>query len=570
MPLILNGKGVSGVCVSGRAHLLKRDEVEIFERRIEPSQLEAEVARFEAALAVAQESLASIRAQLGQELKEDIGQDVMAIVDTHVHMLQDPEIREVPAARIRESGRNAEWAVEQQRIRIRHQFDSFDDAYLAARGEDIDFVFRLVLRSFATGDSSLPKVGRGHLILVAGEFSPEDCMLFRRQGVVGIISEAGGAMTHSSIVARALGIVAIVRVVGARQLLREGEPLIIDCERDTVIVNPGFRQWRHYRRCREANLARLREFRHLAAEETQTSCGHKISLLVNIDTANDLLALEGARHDGVGLYRTEYLFSDQQIPDEEAHFLAYRRTQTLLGEAPMTIRTADLGAEKHFGMDVVPVGAVNPALGVRGIRLSFKRPDLFMPQLRAILRVSAFGRVKMLLPMVTSVAELREIRRILAGVQSELRAEGLKFDENLEVGAMIEVPAAAVAVDQLAGEVDFLSIGSNDLVQYTLAIDRSENELEELYDSHHPAVLALIKRVVDAGARRDRDVTLCGEMAQYPATLPLLLGMGLTSLSVPPNAIFSVRAALAQICLADARREYAALESGNLLADVAL
>ena len=570
MPLILNGKGVSGICVSGRAHLLKRDEVEIFERRIEPSQLEAEVARFEAALAVAQESLARIRAQLEQELKEDIGKDVMAIVDTHVHMLQDPEIREVPAARIRESGRNAEWAVEQQRIRIRHQFDSFDDAYLAARREDIDFVFRLVLGSFATGDSSLPKVGRGHLILVADEFSPEDCMLFRRQGVVGIISEAGGAMTHSSIVARALGVAAIVRVVGARQLLREGEPLIIDCERDAVIVNPGFRQWRHYRRCREANLARLREFRHLAAEETQTSCGHKISLLINIDTANDLLAMEGARHDGVGLYRTEYLFSDQQIPDEETHFLAYRRTQKLLGEAPMTIRTADLGAEKHFGMDVVPVGAVNPALGVRGIRLSFKRPDLFMPQLRAILRVSAFGRVKMLLPMVTSVAELREIRRILAGVQSELRAEGLKFDENLEVGAMIEVPAAAVAVGQLAGEVDFLSIGSNDLVQYTLAIDRSENELEELYDSHHPAVLALIKRVVDAGARRDRDVTLCGEMAQYPATLPLLLGMGLTSLSVPPNAIFSVRAALAQICLADARREYAALESGNLLADVAL
>ena len=404
MPLILNGKGVSGTCVSGRAHILKRNEVEIFERRIEPSQLEAEVARFEVALAAAQKSLASIRTQLEQELKEDIGQDILAIVDTHAHMLQDPEIKEAPAALIRESGRNAEWAVEQQRIRIHHQFDSFDDAYLAARGEDIDYVFRLVLKSFV-GDTPLPKAGGSHLILVADEFRPEDCMLFRRQGVVGIISEAGGALTHSSIVARALGIVAIVRVSEARQLLREGEPLIIDCERDAVIVNPSFRQWRHYRRCRDADLASLQEFERLATEDTQTSCGHKIELLLNIDTANDLLALRVARYDGVGLYRTEYLFSNRQMPDENAHFHAYRRTQDLLGEAPMTIRTADLGGEKHFGVDGSSAGAVNPALGVRGIRLSLKRHDLFIPQLRAILRASAFGRVKMLFPMVTSKAE---------------------------------------------------------------------------------------------------------------------------------------------------------------------
>ena len=569
MPLILNGKGVSGICVSGRAHILNRNEVEVFERRIEPSQLEAEVARFEVALAAAQKSLAGIRAHLEPELKKDIGQDVLAIVDTHAHMLQDPEIKEAPAALIRESGRNAEWAVEQQRIRIRHQFDSFDDAYLAARGEDIDYVFRLVLKSFA-GDTPMPKAGGGHLILVADEFSPEDCVLFRRQGVVGIISEAGGAMTHSSIVARALGVVAIVRVGGARQLLREGEPLIIDCERDAVIVNPSFRQWRHYRRCRDADFARLQEFERLAAEDTRTSCGHKMQLLLNIDTANDLLALHGARCDGIGLYRTEYLFSNRLTPDENAHFHAYRRTQELLGKAPMTIRTADLGAEKHFGIESGSVGAVNPALGVRGIRLSFKRHDLFIPQLRAILRASAFGRVKMMFPMITSTAELHEARRLLAGVQSDLRAEGVKFDENLEVGAMIEVPAAAVAIDHFAGEVDFLSIGSNDLVQYTLAIDRSENQLEDLYDSHHPAVLALIQRVVAAGARWGKEVTLCGEMAQYPATLPLLLGMGLTSLSVAPNALFPTRAALAQICLADAQKEYAAAGSEDLLAGVDL
>ncbi len=565
MPLILSGKGVSGICVSGRAHIFNRNQVEVFERRIEPSQLEAEVARFEVALAAACKRLASIRAQFEQELKKDIGQDVLAIVDTHAHMLQDPEIREVPAALIRESGRNAEWAVEQQRIRIRHQFDAFDDAYLAARGEDIDYVFRLVLKSF-TGDRPLPKAGGGHLILVADEFSPEDCMLFRRQGVVGIISEAGGALTHSSIVARALGIVAIVRVAEARQLLREGEPLIIDCERSAVIVNPSFRQWRHYRRCREADLVRQQQFEHLAAEDSQTSCGHKIQMLLNIDTANDLLALQGARHDGIGLYRTEYLFSDRQTPDEDDHFRAYRHTQELLGKAPMTIRTADLGAEKHFGVDGGSVGAVNPALGVRGIRLSFKRQDIFIPQLRAIARASAFGRVKILFPMITSAAELREARRFLAAVQSDLRAEGIRFDENLEVGAMIEVPAAAVAIEHFVDEVDFLSIGSNDLVQYTLAIDRSENELEDLYDSHHPAVLSLIDRVVAAGASRGREVTLCGEMAHYPATLPLLLGMGLTSLSVPPNALFPTRAALAQICLADAQKEYADVGSGDMLA----
>ena len=401
-------------------------------------------------------------------------------------------------------------------------------------------------------------------------FRREECMLLRRHGVVGIISEAGGALTHASIVARALGLVAIVRVSEARQLLREGEPLVIDCERDAVIVNPSLRQWRHYRRCREADIVHRQKFECLATEETHTSCGNKIQLLLNIDTANDLLFLQGARYDGIGLYRTEYLFSNHQVPDENAHFRAYRRTQELLGEAPMTIRTADLGAEKHFGIDGGSAGAVNPALGVRGIRLSFKRHDLFIPQLRAILRASAFGQVKMLFPMVTSAAELREARRLLSAVQADLRAEGVKFDENLEVGAMIEVPASAVAIDHFVGEVDFLSIGSNDLVQYTLAIDRSENELEDLYDSHHPAVLSLIKRVVTAGARWGRQVTLCGEMAHYPATLPLLLGMGLTSLSVPPNALLPTRAALAQICLADAQREYAAVGSENLLAGVAL
>ncbi|MGQ0501237.1 MAG: phosphoenolpyruvate--protein phosphotransferase [Panacagrimonas sp.] len=544
MSLWLAGIGVSRGIAIACVHKVHGGDVEIPEYAIAPDDVEQEVARFRGAQQQALQQLHEVRSRIPPGTPGDIA----AFIDTHLLMLADRSLTDATVTSIRQLGVNAEAALRRARDGLVAVFEQMEDPYLRTRRDDVEHVVGRVLRVLTRTERVLPEADAKQaepVIVVADDITPADIILLSQQAVVAFVTEYGGPLSHTAILARSLGIPAVVGLHNARRLLRDGDAVILDGESGQVLVDPDAIALTHFRR-KQAQQAQDRERLHLMRDEpAESRDGVGIRLLANIELPEDarLAAAHGA--DGVGLYRTEFLFMNRPTaPGEDEQYEAYSRVVAAV-RGPITIRTLDLGADKRVDSSQ-RLGPTpnNPALGLRAIRLCLKEPGLFRVQLRALLRASAHGQVKILLPMISSMSELRQARSLIAQCRAELLGEGAAMAERVPVGIMIEVPAAAIAAPLLADEADFFSIGTNDLIQYTLAIDRVDDEVNYLYDPLHPAVLRLLRTTIDAGVQAGIPVGMCGEMAGDVRYTRLLLGLGLREFSMHPASILEVKRAM--------------------------
>ena len=541
MTLELQGIGVSRGIAIGRAHIVFHNQPDVREYIIPSFSIEQEVARLNNATELAKQQLLSIR----DHIPTNAPTDVSSFIDTHLLMLSDSSLTTVPIDMIRTRRCNAEWALQLQRDALINVFNEMDDPYLRTRQDDIDHVVNRIHRLLADEnvlDHEIPD-GRlkGHII-IAEDLTPADTVLMQHQGIAGFVTEHGGATSHTTILARSLGIPAIVGVESVRRYIQDNEPLIIDGELGSLIAKASSAvtsEYQHRLTSFQQHIASLSRYK---TQETKTKDGKAITLLANAELPEDITMISNAGAEGIGLYRTEFLYMNRSSPpEEEEQLTAYRDVIESMNK-PVTIRTFDLGSDKTVdGGRSHGATVTNPALGLRAIRLCLNQPNMFKTQLRAILRASAFGKVKIMFPMVSTQQELIQAKSQLNSCKQELNREGISYDHHIEVGVMIEIPASAVCAEMFAKQVDFLSIGTNDLIQYTLAIDRIDNQVNYLYDPLHPAVLRLIHMTLLAGQKHGVDVSMCGEMAGDPRLTRLLLAMGLSNFSMHPNAILEIK-----------------------------
>ncbi|RJS92254.1 phosphoenolpyruvate--protein phosphotransferase [Salinisphaera sp. Q1T1-3] len=543
MSLWLSGIGISRGVAIGPVHRMHGADIDIPEYRIGADAVDDEIARFTQAAIDARAQLASVREQIPANAPAEIG----AFIETHLLMMDDTALIDTVAARIREDRCNAEWALKLQSEDLIDVFDQMDDSYLRTRRDDIVHVTarlqRVLLKQEhpvrAGGD---PATDTHAPVIVADELAPADIILLHQQGVAGLVTEHGGPLSHTAILARSLRIPALVGVRAVRRILSDDETVIVDGEAGHLIAGPDDGALAFFRHRQAANARYQRMLAVLRDEPAVSADGVRVTMLANVELPADTDEAAQVGAEGVGLYRTEFLFMNREdSPSEEEQLAAYRQVLgTVAG--PITIRTLDAGADKQIGRTTKI--ATNPALGLRAIRLCLKETGLFRTQLRALLRASAEGPMRIMLPMISTVGEMRQARHLIAEVAAELDAEGLPRDRDLAVGAMIEVPAAALAAPTLAHYCDFFSLGTNDLIQYTLAIDRIDDEINYLYDPLHPAVLNLIRMTIDAGRAAGISVSMCGEMASDKRYTPLLLGLGLTEFSMHPASVLEVKRAV--------------------------
>ena len=544
----LHGLAVSSGIAIGRAHLVSQATLEVSHLFIAPRQIDKEIARFEAAMA-------KVRAEL-ESLREDAGNmttDVSAFVDLHVMILSDADLSEAPKQIIRERRCNAEWAIVQQMELLVEQFDAIDDPYLRERRYDVCQVVERVVRELTGRNSAsnrIAKANRGEpLIAVAHDLSPAGIVAYKDHNFVSFITDVGGATSHTAILARGMGIPAVLGLHTARRLIRNGEQLIIDGERGVVIVNPDSRILEEYQlKKSEFEIERAR-LKLLKSARATTLDKVKIEMLANLDEPGEVNAALDVGAEGVGLLRTEFIFLGRGgMPSEEEQFEAYRKVVKGMDGRPVTIRTFDLGNDKHLDSPQMTIGRkhINPALGLRSIRLSLAEPKFFHAQLRAILRASKYGKARILIPMLSHEHQINQSLAAVEQAKASLRGERIAFDETIEIGGMIEVPAAALTASLFLRKLNFLSIGTNDLIQYTLAIDRSDEQVAHLYDPLHPAILRLLAYVIGSGNKAGVPVSICGELAGDPHMTRLLLGMGLRGFSMFPAHIPSVKQRIKQ------------------------
>lgn len=540
MALIVSGIGVSKGVAIGKVHILNRGAPEVFEQKLEEGEIESEIQRFEEAVDEASNELRGIR----DTIPEDAPKDVAAFIDSHILMVQDSMLRKVPTEIIKEQQCNAEWALQQQRDKLVAVFDEMEDDYLRTRINDIEHVIHLIQQILKNRQytSEIKKQPLKGSIIVADDLTPADTVVMQNQNIAGFVTELGGPLSHTAILARSIGIPAVVGIQNAKSLLQQEEQLVLDGGSGMVLAGIDQNTIKLYRQKQREQKDATRKLASLRNISAKTRDGRRISLQANIELAEDANALRKSGADGVGLYRTEFLYIDRDAPaDETEQLSAYRKIVRILKGKPLTIRTLDLGGEKEFDPDYQGPLTQNPALGLRAIRRSLKDTDLFKQQLRAILRASAGGPVRILLPMISSHNELTQSLAILDQAKRELKSEGKDFDADILVGAMIEVPAAAISANIFAKQLDFFSIGTNDLIQYTLAIDRIDDQVNYLYDPLHPSVLKLISLTLQAGRRAKIPVAMCGEMAGDPRYTRLLLGMGLDEFSAHPSNLLEIK-----------------------------
>ncbi|MDH5785841.1 MAG: phosphoenolpyruvate--protein phosphotransferase [Chromatiales bacterium] len=542
MPIALSGIAVSKGIAIGKARVSQHGQLDIVEYVLPSEYIEDEVARFKHAIETACGQLRIIR----QQVPEHAPAEVVSFIDTHLLMLQDEALSSAPAELIRQRRCNAEWALKLQQDALVQVFDAMEDPYLRTRRDDVEHVVRRVqqvlLREETQGILHESERDEQRIIL-AVDLAPSDMVQLNHRNVAAIITERGGPLSHTAILARSLGIPALVGVPNVHQYVAEDETIILDANNGALLLSPDEATLKHYRaRQRAATVAR-RELFKLKDKGAKTLDGTRVSLHANIELSDDITATKRVGATGVGLYRTEFLFMNRESPpDEQEQYQTYLNAIKRLKGLPLTIRTLDLGADK----EIVPgaTACTNPALGLRAIRLCLKEPQLFLTQLRAILRASSKGKVRLLIPMLTSVQELTQALALLNQARGELRREKKSFDPKMAVGAMIEVPAAAICADLFAERLDFLSIGTNDLMQYTLATDRLDESVNHLFDPLNPGVLRLIHGIIKAGHKAKIPVSMCGEMAGDSRYTRLLLAMGLREFSMPPSSILEVKQAL--------------------------
>jgi len=511
----------------------------------------AEIEAFAAARAVAGEELASLQSRLAASL----GASYAAILDAQILLLSDPALVVEAERKIREEGVTAAWAVHAIIASYLERFAAIEDGYLRDRGADLKDLERRLLRALSSpsGDGDRPRTP-GPSILVGRTIGPSDAVALAREGVVGLAADLGGPTSHTAILAKAFGVPAVVGLGDLASQARDGETLLVDGDRGLVIVGPTEGDVEDAKRRAEAS--HLRESAWVSAKELPavTRDGVEVTLRANVEFLEEAAAAMRFGAAGIGLYRSEFLFvaTAPDLPTEEEQLDTYRQLAQRVAPHPVVIRTLDLGGEKYFH-DVLERAEPNPVLGLRGLRLCLRRPELFRPQLRALLRAAAGADVRVLLPLVTTPGEVREVRRLLTREAEDLQSKKIPCRPGVPLGVMIETPAAAGIADLLAREADFLSVGTNDLIQYALAVDRGNPSVAALYDPLHPSILRMLRFVLKAGEAHGVPVSLCGEMAADPALVPVLVGLGFRELSCPPRAIPPVRDAVRAQVASDAK-----------------
>jgi len=539
MSIYISGIGVSKGIAIGEAYLLAREQVDVSQQILSAAEIQPEIKRFKQAMKLASKQLHDIKKKIAKNTADDI----LVFIDTHLLMLEDPAFDEGTIANIKEFSCNAEWALQMQGERLMQVFDEMEDPYLRTRKDDVLHVVKRIQTALAGEKDEHDGVSYKGKIIVADDLTPADTIMMQHQKVAGFITEYGGPLSHTAILARNLGIPAIVGLHHARQLIHRNEVLVIDGFSGVVINSPDKKSLRYYRAVKRDEVSKRNLLNALSGKPAVTLDDEQITLHGNIDRPSDIRTIKKYDDTGVGLYRTEMLFIElNQWPDQQTHFKTYKRAVKALKGKPLTIRTMDLGADKEI-QDTIDHGpmAHNPAMGLRAIRRCLKEPQDFMPQLLAILRASAYGPVRIMIPMLTTTTELNQVLLLIEEAKQQLKKKKIAFDKKIPVGAMIEVPAAALAADAFASKLDFLSIGTNDLIQYTLAIDRIDDEVNYLFNPLHPAVLRLIQMTIDAGKKAGIPVSMCGEMASDSLYTRLLLGMGLKYFSVQANALLEVK-----------------------------
>ncbi|MBS0448975.1 MAG: phosphoenolpyruvate--protein phosphotransferase [Proteobacteria bacterium] len=569
MSFELFGLPVSRGVAIGRAVLIASSRVDVAHYFIDESRVETEIAR----LRDARDAVANELEGLKRDMPAEAPAELAALLDVHLMLLHDDTLSGPTKQWIIERHYNAEWALSAQLEVLARQFDEMEDEYLRERKADIEQVVERLLRAMARGSAALAPASAGvgprdfagedPLVLVASDIAPADMLQFKGSVFTGFITDVGGRTSHTAIVARSMDIPAVVGTREASRLIRQDDWIVIDGDCGVVIVDPSpivLEEYRFRQRQSELGRERLARLRHTPAI---TVDGERVDLLANIELPGDATAAVEAGAVGVGLFRSEFLFMnrDGELPDEDEQFEAYRDAVVAMKGLPVTIRTVDIGADKPLERLTVNElrheHALNPALGLRAIRWSLSEPAMFRQQLRAILRASAYGKVKLLIPMVAHLSEVRATLEALARAKQQLSDAG-RACADIEVGAMVEVPAAAIMLPAFLRYFDFVSVGTNDLIQYTLAIDRADEAVAHLYDPWHPAVLQLLARAIAQTRDAGKEVTVCGEMAGDTAFTEVLLGMGLRGFSMHPAQIAAVKQ---QVLRTDTRRWASRLES---------
>ena len=554
MRALLPGHGASRGSALGRARVRLPHVLDVAEQHIRQDQIDDELARLHEAVDATRREMHSLRARLHGALAQEVGE----FLDLHALLLDDPELLHGLDQLIRAGRYTADYALRLQRDRLAAVFDGMDDAYLKSRMDDLDHVIGRIHAHLHQRATDTPGVAGE--VLVSDNVAPSELAELQQQGVVAVVTAAGSALSHSAILARSLHLPLVVGNTQALQRINDGDVLLVDGSTGEVVVNPDPDDLRRYReRLRDA-AREQRELGRLRSKPSRTRDGVDVALWANAESLEDVAKAHALGAAGVGLYRTEFLFlRRRELPGEDEQFQVYRDLVLGMSGRPVTIRTLDLGADKADRTGLAIGDEDNPALGVRGVRLALAHVEVFDTQLRAILRASAYGPVRILVPMVSGREELLEVRRRLRRAGLQLRKQGHEIAGHVELGAMIEVPAAAIAFHGFVDVVDFVSIGTNDLVQYLLAADRNNEALGELYSPLHPGVLRLLRHVISIGAEHKVPVAMCGEMAGDATLAPMLLALGLREFSLHPATLLELRKAIRDSDLSDLQSRAAKL-----------
>jgi phosphotransferase system enzyme I (PtsI) len=534
----LHGVGVSGGIAIGHAHLVSHVTLEVAHYAVPQIEIESEVARLDSAFNMVRAELDALHASVIGPAAAEYG----AFLDLHRMILDDSTLSVAAKTYVTQNQCNAEWAITQQMNVLLVQFEQIEDDYLRERKADVVQVVERVLKALLGHPGYVPPPAKhdGDSILVAHDLSPADVIQYKRHRFTAFLTDLGGLTSHTAIVARSLNIPSIVALHHARQLIRDNDLLIVDGSQGVVIINPDKRVLSEYRSRQSQLELEKRKLKRIKTTAATTLDGCSVELFANIELPQDIEQVKESGATGIGLFRSEFLFLNRDdLPTEDEQFEAYRTVARKMQGLPVTIRTFDLGADKNLDSDKRV--SVNPALGLRAIRLSLAEPQMFHTQLRAILRASRHGQIRILVPMLSSVSEIDQTLRLIENAKQSLREEKITFDEKIQVGGMIEIPAAALSLDIFMRKLDFLSVGTNDLIQYTLAIDRTDDSVAHLYDPLHPAVLRLVAHIIRSASRAKVPVAVCGEMAGDVLFTRLLLGFGLRQFSMHPAQLLRVK-----------------------------
>lgn len=539
--LCLHGQAVVRGYTIGRAVVMSAASLEVAHYHVSPDDVEAERQRLRQAIETAVTDLR----QMANTLPADAPRELAALLSVHGLLLEDPLLVQSTCELIAERHYNAEWALATQGQFLIEQFAMMEDAYLRERSADIRQVIERVLRVLSGSTAWLPALDSaaqsdGNFIVVARDISPADMMRLRTGKFAAFLTDLGGATSHTAIVARSLNVPAVVGMGHVRALVRDGDLLIVDGVNGVVLVNPSQHILREYRERQSAFQREREELKQLRHAPAVTLDGVQIRMEANIELPDESTDALAAGAEGIGLFRSEFLFMGRpDLPNEDEQYEAYASAVAAMRGRPVTIRTLDIGADKTLDGDATV--ATNPALGLRAIRYCLANPDMFHTQLRALLRASRHGCLRILLPMISHMHEVRSAQRAIQRAAEQLRDEGIPYADHIQIGGMVEIPAMAIAIEPFADTLDFLSIGTNDLIQYVLAIDRGDKDVAALYDPMHPAVLRLIAHTINVGERAGKQVSICGEMAGDARVTRMLLGLGLTGFSMHPQQLLDVK-----------------------------